>query len=81
MTDDSVFLISGDVLWSHAGEKIVRMVVGADVIETEPPVFPFAQPPFRCAVGRRRLALRPLAGRALSAKPTILVGLDPDAIE
>src|SRR5262249_15998058 len=47
----------------------------------EPPVFALAQPPLRRAVGGGRLAARPFAGRALGAQPTILVGLDPDAVE
>src|SRR5262249_60830551 len=81
MTDDSVLLIPGDVLRGHSGKKIVGMIVSANVLQAEPPVFPFAHPSFWRAVGRRRLAVRPFAGRVLAAKPAILVGLDPDAIE
>src|SRR5262249_32414850 len=45
MPDDRFLLITGNVLGAHAGKEIVRMVVLANVIETEPPVFALAQPP------------------------------------
>ena len=81
MADHGFFLIAGNVVGAHASEEIVGVVVLADVLETKPPVFTLAQPPLRSAVGRRRLAIRPFARRALRAQPAIFVGLDPDAIE
>ena len=81
MSDDRVLLVAGDVVGAHAGEEIVRVVVLAHVIEAEPPIFALAQTPLGRAMGRRRLAARPLAGRALRAQPTVLVGLHPDAVE
>src|SRR5262249_59164071 len=81
MPDARLLLIAGNVLGAHAGEEIVRMVVFANVLEAEPPIFALAQPPLGRAVGRGRLAIRPFAGRALGAHPTIFVGLDPDAVE
>ena len=81
MADHGFFLKAGDVLGAHAGEEIVGVVVLADVFEAKAPVFTLAQPPFGSAVGRRRLAIRPLARRAFRALATIFVGLDPNAIE
>src|SRR5262249_12122761 len=81
MSDDRLLLIAGNVLGAHAGKEIVRMVVFANVIEAEPPIFALAEPPLGRAVGRGRLAIRPFAGRALGAQPTIFVGLDPDAVK
>jgi hypothetical protein len=57
------------------------MIVLAHVIEAKLPIFPLAQPALGCAVGGGRLAIRPLAARALRAQAPILVGLYPDAIE
>src|SRR5712691_1366340 len=42
MPDDGLALIAGNVVGAHAGEKIVGVVVLADVVETEPPVFALA---------------------------------------
>jgi len=81
MADDGFLLIPDNVLGAHAGEEIVRVVVLADVRKAEPPVFLFAQTPFRRAVGPGRLAIRPFAGRALGAQPTIFVGFHPDAVK
>ena len=81
MSDDRFLLIAGNVLGAHAREEIVRMVVLANVIETEPPILALAQPSLGRAVGGRRLAIRPFAGRALGAQPTIFVGLHPDAVK
>src|SRR4051794_5254345 len=81
MPDDSLLLISCNIVGTHAGEEIVRVIVGADVIEAELPVFPLAQPPFGGAVRRGFLAVRPLAGGTLRTQPTVLVGLDPDTVE
>src|SRR5262245_65030264 len=65
MPDDRLLLIAGNVLGAHAGEEIVRVVVFANVIEAEPPIFALAQSPLGRAVGRGRLAIRPFAGWAL----------------
>src|SRR5262249_9642384 len=81
MADDRLALIAGDIIGTHAGEKIVGVVVLADVLEAEAPILGFAQPPLGRAVGGRRLTGRPFAGRALGAQPAVLVGPHPDAIE
>src|SRR5262249_55227783 len=81
MPDDRLLLIAGNVLGAHAGEEILRMFLSANVLEADPPIFALAQPPLGRAVGRGRLAIRPFAGWALGAQPTIFVGLDPDAVE
>ena len=51
------------------------------MFEAELPILAGAQPAFRRAVGRRRVAARPLAGRKLGAQPAVLVRLDPDPIK
>src|SRR5262249_33447329 len=76
-----VLLELGDRLIAHAGEVIVRMIVLAHVIEAEVPVFALAQPAFGSAVRCRAGAARPVAARAIGARPTLLTGLDPDAVE
>src|SRR5262245_13353685 len=81
MPDDRLLLVASDVVGAHPGKEIVRVVVLAHVVEAEPPVLALAQPPLGRTMGRRRLAVRPIAGRALCAQPTVLVGLDPDAVE
>ena len=81
MADHGFFLIAGNVLGAHAGEEIVGVVVLADMFEAKPPVFALAQPALGSAVGRRRLAIRPFARRALLAQATIFIRLDADAIE
>ena len=81
MPDHRLPLITGNIVGAHPGEEIVGVVVLAHMVEAEPPIFPLAQPSLRRAMGRGRLAVRPFAGRALAAQPTILVRLDPDAIE
>src|SRR5262249_26176984 len=79
MPDDRLLLVAGNVLGAHAGEEIVRVVVFANVIEAEPPIFALAQSPLGRAVGRGRLAIRPFAGGAWVAQPTFFVGLAPKA--
>ena len=59
-----VLLILGDGVVAHAGEEIVGMVVFAHVLEAEAPVFLLAQPALGRAMGRPRVAARPLADRA-----------------
>src|SRR5271165_5853779 len=81
MPDDGLLLVFCNIIGTHSRKKIIRMIVRTHVVEAELPIFPFAQPPFGRAMRRGSLALRPLAGRALSAQPTILVGLHPDSIE
>ncbi len=81
MSDHRVLLVAGNVVGAHARKEIVGVIVRAHVIETEPPVFAFAQPPLGRAVGRGRLAVRPLAGRAFGAQAAVLVGPDPDPVE
>src|SRR5262249_9593840 len=72
-------LIFRDRIVAHALEKIIRIVVFADMIQAETPIFGGAQPALRRAVGGGRLATRPFAARKLGAQPPILIGLDPDA--
>src|SRR5262245_46796533 len=81
VADHGFLLVAGNIFGAHAGEEIVGMVVLAHVFEAKPPIFTLAQPSLRGAVGRGRLAIRPFAGRALGAQPTIFIGFDPDAIE
>jgi len=81
MAYDGFLLITGNILGAHPGEEIVGMIVFAHVFQTKPPIFPLSQPPLGGAVGRGRGAIRPFAGWALPAQPTVFVGLDPDAIE
>src|SRR5262249_61909602 len=81
MPDARLFLIGDIVRGAHAGKKFVGVVVSANVMEAKPPIFALAQSPLGRAVGRGRLAIRPFAGRALGAQPTIFVGLDPDAVK
>src|SRR5262245_9827898 len=81
MADDRLPLVARDVIRAHAGEEIVSVVVLAHMPETESPILRLAQPPLGCAMGRRLLAVRPFADRALRAQPTVLVGPHPDAIK
>src|SRR5208282_4531395 len=81
MAGHVVLLILRDRVVAHAGEEIVGIVVFADVLEAEPPIFAGAKPPLRRAVGRRRVTARPLAGRKLGAQPAVLVGFDPNPIK
>src|ERR1700691_3643991 len=81
MPGEVLFLIFGDGVIAHAGEKVVGVVVFADVFETELPVFAGAQAPFRRAMRRRRVALRPLAPRQICGAAAIAVRLDADSIK
>ena len=74
-------LVFRDRVVAHALEKIIRIVVFADMIQTEAPIFRRVQPALRRAMGGGRVASRPFAGRKLGAQPAILIGLYPDAIE
>src|SRR5262249_59066443 len=79
--DPSPPLKAGDVVGPHEGKEMVGVVVPATMTGEKPPILPLPQPSLGRAVGRRRLAVRPFAGRTLRAQPTVLVGLDPDAVE
>src|SRR5262249_35085892 len=81
MSDDSVLLITGDVVGGHPSEEIVGVIVLAHVLEAEPPIFSLPQPPLGGAMRRRRLAVGPFAGRAMGTQPPVLVRLYADAIE
>src|SRR5262249_55828164 len=81
VTGDRVLLEPGNRLVAHAGEVIVRMIVLAHVLETEAPVLALAQAAFRRAMGGGAVAARPLAHGLVGLEPTVLAGLDPDAIE
>ncbi len=75
------FLIFRDRVVAHALEKIIRIVVFADMIQAETPIFRRAQPALRRAMGGGRVATRPFAAWKLGAQPAILIGLYPDAIK
>ena len=81
MAGHRVLLVFRDGVVAHAGEKIIRIVVFADMIQTEAPIFRRAQPALRRAMGGRRVATRPFAAWKLGAQPAILIGLYPDAIK
>jgi hypothetical protein len=81
MTGDRILLVFGDRLVAHPGEEVVRVIVLPHVAEAESPMLVLAQPSLWGAVGGRRIAARPLAGRQLAAQPAILVGLHPDTVE
>ena len=81
MTYDSFLLIARYIVGAHPGKEIVGMIVRANVLEAKLPVLPFSQPTLRRAVGCGCLAARPLTGRRLRPKPTVLVGLHSDTIE
>src|SRR5262249_31707338 len=78
---DRFLLIPGNRVLAHPGEEIVRLIVFADVLEAETPVFPFAQPPLGGSVRRAFAAPRPVAARSIGAHAPILAWLDPDAVE
>src|SRR5438309_2611085 len=81
MPRNRILLISDDRIVAHPGEEIVRGVVLAHMVEAEPPIFAFTQPPLRSAMRRGRPATRPITGRRFHTRATIFVGLDADAIE
>src|SRR5437763_10415793 len=81
MPGHGVLLVTRDGILTHPGKIVVGMVVFSHVLEAEPPILPLAQPALRRAVGRLKVAARPLANRRLTARPAILLGLDPDAVE
>ena len=81
MADDRLFLVAGDVVLAHASEEIVGVVVLANMIEAEAPVFVLARAALGGAVGRGPVAAGPFTAWVLGAQPTILVGLDPYAVE
>jgi hypothetical protein len=81
MTDDGLFLVPRYIVGTHPGKEIVGMIVSAHVIKAKLPVFPFAQPTFRRAMGRGRFAARPLTGGTLRPQPPVLVGPHSDTIE
>src|SRR5438093_1257144 len=81
VADNSLLLVTGDVVLAHAGEEIVGVVVLAHMTKAETPVFVLARAALRGAMGRGSVATGPFAARVLGAQPTILVGLDPYAVE
>ena len=80
MAGDRFLLIPGNRIFAHSGEEIVRLVVFAHVLETEPPLFALAQAALGRAVRCALVAARPIAARSIGAHAPILAGLDPDAV-
>src|SRR5271169_4746156 len=76
-----ILLVFRDRVVAHAGEKIVRTVVFADMFEAEPPIFSGAFTALRGAMRCRRVASGPVAAGKLRAQAAILVRLHPDSIE
>src|ERR1043166_9543741 len=81
VTGNGLLLIARDRVIAHSGEKIVGLVVFANVLQAEAPIFALTQPAFRRAMRRALVASRPVAARAVGAHAPILAGLDPDTVE
>src|SRR6185503_14201029 len=81
MSGDGVLLVTRDRILAHAGEIVVGMVVFPHMFEAEAPVFPLAQPALRRPVRRLAGAARPFANRRMTARLSVLFGLDPDTVE
>src|SRR6185437_14827313 len=81
-----VFLVACDRVGIHAGKEIVGLVVFANVIEAEVPIFLVIGPALRRAVRTLVLAVRPFAQDGFFPRLRLLlraqlVGLDADAVE
>ena len=81
MAGQVLFLVFDNGVIAHAGEKVIGVVVFADVFETELPILAGAQTPLRRAMRRRRVAIGPLAPRQIGAAAAIAIRLDADSIK
>src|SRR5262245_28119579 len=81
MADDRLLLVAGDIVLAHAGKEIVGVIVLPHMTKAETPVFVLARAALGSAMGRGPVASGPFTARVLGAQPTILVGLDPYAVE
>src|SRR5579872_1782196 len=81
MTGEVLFLVFDNRVIAHAGEKIVGVVVFADVVETKLPVFAGAQAPLRRAMRGLRVAVGPLTRRQVGAATAVAIRLDADTIK
>src|ERR1700726_1170368 len=86
MAGQRILLVARDRVRIHAGEEIIGLVIFADVIETEVPVFLVVGPALGRAVRPLVLALRPFAHRGFFPRGRLLlraqlVGLDADRVE
>ena len=86
MAGQRILLVARDRIGIHAGEEIIGLVVFADVIETEVPVFLVVGPALGRAMRTLVLAVRPFAHRGFFARLRLLlraqlVGLDADGVE
>src|SRR5262249_24406138 len=75
VADNSLLLVTGDIVLAHACEEIVGVVVLAHMTKAETPVFVLARAALGGPMGRGAVAAGPFAARVLGAQPTILVGL------
>jgi len=86
MTGQGIFLVARDRIRVHALEKIIGLVVFADVIETEVPVLLVVGPALGRTMRRLVFAVRPFAQHGGFARlrlllRTQLVGLDTNGVE
>src|SRR3981081_2263171 len=86
MAGQRVLLVARDGIGVHAGEEIIRLVVLADMVQAEVPVFLVVGAALGGAVLPLVLAVGPLAQNGLLARAglllrALLVGLDADAVE
>src|SRR5260370_23660390 len=81
MPGGRLLVVFGKRVVIHPGKEIMRVVVWPQMTETEPPMLVLMLPPLGGAVRRRGIAARPFAARQLAARPAVLVGLHPDAVE
>src|ERR1700678_1824120 len=72
MPGERILLKTRHRIVAHAGEEIVGLVIFADMIEAEPPIFALAVASLRRPVGRRLGAIRPIAARLIGVQPAIL---------
>src|SRR5262249_15700807 len=79
VTGERILLITRHRVVAHASEKIIRVIVFADVIETETPVLVFSVTSFRRTMCCRLLAIRPVTA-PVGYSPAVLIGFDPNAI-
>ncbi len=86
MAGQRILLVTRDRVGVHTGEEIIGLVVFADVIETEVPVFLVVGPALGGAVRPLVLAFRPFAHGGFFARLRLLlrgqlVGLDANGVE
>jgi hypothetical protein len=86
MTGQRILLVTRNRIRVHTGEEIIRLVVLADVIETEVPVFLVVGTTLGRAVRPLVLAVGPFAHGGCLARLRLLlrrqlVGLDANGVE